>query len=32
MSNLINGDIRDEEIEIFTDDRNLGQISQHDTK
>jgi hypothetical protein len=32
MSNLINGDKCDKEIEIFTERPRLGQISRHNTK
>jgi hypothetical protein len=32
MSNLINGDKCDKEIEIFTERPSLGQISRHNTK
>jgi hypothetical protein len=32
MSNFIKGDIHDRQIEIFTDDPSLGQISRHNTK
>jgi hypothetical protein len=32
MSNLINGDKFDKEIEIFTEHPRLGQISRHNTK
>jgi hypothetical protein len=32
MSNLINGDKCDKEIEIFTKCPSLGQISRHNTK
>jgi hypothetical protein len=32
MSNLINGDRHDQEIEIFTERPSLGQISRHNLK